>query len=255
MLNPVWAWTAAVYALILAVAALTQPIERRKQALTAILLFFVAALAAGALAESFWMALVAPGALLLSGYWLSGFFFRDPQQWLEAWLLCIDRKVGAERWMARFPRPVQELLELAYALDYVLIGGGAIYAATFGTDAVHHYWALVLASELASFAFLPWLRSRPPRVLAGAGHAEPYLRRLNTAILDSASVQANTLPSGHVSGAVAAALGVWAVDPIVGAGLMVMAGVITIAAIAGRYHYGVDCAAGAALAAAFSSLM
>jgi hypothetical protein len=54
---------------------------------------------------------------------------------------------------------------------------------------------------------------------------------------------------------VAAAFGVWAVDPAVGAGMMLMAGLIAIAAIAGRYHYVVDCAAGAMVAAAFWSLI
>jgi membrane-associated phospholipid phosphatase len=85
--------------------------------------------------------------------------------------------------------------------------------------------------------------------------AAPVMRRLNTAILDTASVQANTLPSGHVSGAVAAALSIWTLDPVVGGVMMAMAGLIAIAAIAGRYHYVVDCVAGAAVAAAFSSLM
>ena len=167
---------------------------------------------------------------------------------------------------------VAELLELSYAMDYVVVGGGAIYAATFGTDAVAYYWSLVLASELASFAPMPWLRSRPPRVVeehlaslcdgqgsvgsvVEPGMPGPYLRRLNTVILDGASIQANTLPSGHVSGAVAAALGVMAVDVVVGSWLMAAASLIAIAAIAGRYHYVVDCVAGAAVALAFSSLM
>jgi hypothetical protein len=129
---------------------------------------------------------------------------------------------------------------------------------------VAYYWSLVLASELASFAPMPWLRSRPPRAVAtpyalleGAqtGGADRYLRRLNTFILDGASIQANTLPSGHVSGAVAAALGVMAVDGLTGSWLMVAAGLIAIAAVAGRYHYVVDCVAGAAVALVFSSLM
>ena len=80
-------------------------------------------------------------------------------------------------------------------------------------------------------------------------------RRLNTAILDNASIQANTLPSGHVSGAVAAALGVMPLDAGLGWALMVVAGLIAIAAIAGRYHYLVDCVAGAAVSLAVWSLL
>lgn len=264
----IWGIAGAAYGLVLALAALTQPIRRRHLAFVASVAFTLASLAAGTLVEAFWINLLVPGALLLGGYWLSGFFFRDPQPWLETWLLRVDHAVGAERWMDWASRPTAELLEFSYAMAYAVVGGGAIYAATAGTDAVAYYWSLVLASELAAFAPMPWLRSRPPRVIEGAGpRAEgpptaepppgrsPAFRRLNTLILEGASIQANTLPSGHVSGAVAAAFGVMAVDIVVGSWLMVAAGLIAIAAIAGRYHYVVDCVAGAAVALAFSSLM
>lgn len=275
-----WAAVAAGYGLVMVAAAATQPIRRRALAMTAATAYVCLALGAGTLSNSLWVSLALPGALLLSGYWLSGFFFRDPQPWLEQWLLRTDGLVGASRWMGRIPRLGQELLELIYALDYAVVGGGAIYAATFGIEAVDQYWSLVLAAELASYAPLPWLRSRPPRVIEMSGleggpaaaatcPAGPsvssgnsigpggpsIMRRLNTAILDNASVQANTLPSGHVSGAVAAALSVWTLNPVLGAALAVVAGLIAIAAIAGRYHYVVDCVSGAIVALAFSSLM
>ena len=255
-----WAWVAAAYGGVLLLAAVTQPIRRKALAATAALAYILTSLALGVVGSTSFVALAGPGALLLAGYWLSGFFFRDPQVRLERWLLKTDRALGADLWMPRLPRLLQEVLELCYALDYVVVGGGAIYCATYGVEPLTMYWNLVLAAELASYAPLPWVRSRPPRVLESGGLARlnprpPYLRRLNTAILDSASVQANTIPSGHVSGAVAASLGVWAVDPIAGLLLMVMAGVIALAAAAGRYHYVVDCVAGAIVAVAFSSLM
>lgn len=251
----VWGIVAAGYGLVLGFAAVTQPIRHRTLALMAALAYALIAVGSGTLASSLWVNLIVPGALLLTGYWLSGFFFRDPQPWLEAWLVRLDRVVAADRWMNRLPRVAAELLELTYTAVHVVVGGGAIYAATFGTEAVAHYWSLVLTSALASYAPLPWLRSRPPRALESVGVPGLYMRRLNTMILDSASVHANTLPSGHVSGAVAAALGVMAVNPVAGWGGIVLAGLIAIAAIAGRYHYAVDCAAGAAVALAFWSLM
>jgi hypothetical protein len=262
---------AAGYGFLLFAAALIQPIRRRAVAVAGTAAYACVALGAGSAAPgTLWVTLLVPGGLLLTGYWLSGFFFRDPQPGLESWLMAVDRAVGAERWLRRLPRVLQELLELAYALDYVVIGGGAIYAATVGSDVVSAYWSLVLAAELASFALLPWLRSRPPRVIELLGvlpgndsrrgdtanpARELIMRRLNVAILDSASVQANTLPSGHVSGAVAAALAVATFDPGTGLLLMGMAVLIAVAAIAGRYHYVVDCVSGAAVAAALSSLM
>jgi hypothetical protein len=341
----IWGIAGGVYGLVLAVAALTQPIQRRHVALVASLAFTLVSIASGTLTDAFWVNLLVPGALLLGGYWLSGFFFRDPQPWLESWLLRVDHAIRADEWLDRSPRPIAELLELSYALDYALVGSGAIYAATFGTEAVAYYWGLVLASGLASYAPLPWLRSRPPRVIgdwrmpglkpgpadeamppsaqsadeakpataqpagevmpvrvadeslvrqtigvvsvgtavpAGPGFSPANMnsaaikppprapgppsakppatrsvafRRLNTLILDHASVQANTLPSGHVAGAVAAALGVMAVDVVTGSWLIVAAGLIAIAAIAGRYHYVIDCITGAAVALMFWLLM
>ena len=300
----IWGIAGGIYGLVLAIAALTQPIQRRPVALVASLAYTLVSVAAGTLIEDFWVNLLVPGALLLGGYWLSGFFFREPQPWLEAWLLRVDHAVGADQWMDRSARPVAEVLELSYAMVYLMVGGGAIYAAAFGTEAVTYYWNLVLASELTSYAPLPWLRSRPPRVLGVtpgspkfehvAALARPALaacadsrpgpadettrakpgpraegplpakppatpsvvcRRLNTLILDHASVQANTLPSGHVSGAVAAALGVMAVDAVTGSWLIVAASLITIAAIAGRYHYVVDCISGAVVALIFWLLL
>ncbi|MGH9661327.1 MAG: phosphatase PAP2 family protein, partial [Bryobacteraceae bacterium] len=95
------------------------------------------------------------------------------------------------------------------------------------------------------------LRSRPPRVLEGPGlidHRAPKLRRVNIAILNRASVQANTLPSGHVAGAVAAALAIWPVDATAAAVLAVLAVLIATAAALCRYHYVIDCVTGGAVA-------
>jgi hypothetical protein len=245
----------------MALAALTQPIRRRPVAFTAAVAYALVAAGTATVVTSFWVNLLVPGALLLHGYWLSGLLFHSPQPWLETWLLHTDRAVAADGWMSRLPRSIAELLEASYAAVYLVVGGGAIYVATFGTAAVAYYWSLVLTSALASYAPLPWLRSRPPRAIElhnphpPDAAERPYLRRLNRLILDNASVQANTIPSGHVSGAVAAALGVMAVDGAVGSSLMVVAVLIAVAAVAGRYHYAVDCVAGAAVALAVWSVM
>lgn len=264
-----WSLAAGTYGLVLTIAAIRHPIRRRPFALAASVAYAVLALAAGTLRPALWASLVVPGVLLLTGYWLSGLYFRDPQPWLEDWLLRVDRTLAADRWMARAPRLLAELLELSYASVYVVIGGGAVYAATFGAAAVERYWIPVLIAELASYAALPWLRSRPPRVVEALSDGKapgdgtparrepggPTLRRLNLTILNNASVQANTLPSGHVAGALAAALAVLPLNAAVGWTLLAVAGLIAVAATAGRYHYAVDCAAGAGVALAVWSLM
>lgn len=207
--------------------------------------------------DTFWVHLLAPGALLLGAYWLSGPFFRDPQIWLESWLLRSDRStfetLRVDAWLRRAPRWMLELLEASYTADYIVVGGGAILTAPYGAEAVSRYWTIVLAAELTCYAALPFLRSRPPRALEPPGviaERAPLLRALNTAILDRASVQANTLPSGHVAGAAAATLAIMPISPAAGLVFLAMTALIGISATVGRYHYAVDCALGAVVALA-----
>jgi membrane-associated phospholipid phosphatase len=120
------------------------------------------------------------------------------------------------------------------------------------------YWSLVLSAELACYAALPWLRSRPPRALETTSVFDARavtMRRLNVAILDRASVQANTIPSGHVAGALAAALAVLPLNAAIGGVLLAASVAIGVAAVAGRYHYVVDCVAGASVALIVASLV
>jgi membrane-associated phospholipid phosphatase len=76
----------------------------------------------------------------------------------------------------------------------------------------------------------------------------PAARRFNLAILDRASVQACTIPSGHVAGAVAAALAVLPVSTTASVVFLLMSVLIAASATAGRYHYAVDCALGVLVA-------
>ena len=251
----IWAAAATIYGGILAVAALVHPIRRRAVAAAACIAYSLAALGSGTLPHSLWTELLVPALLLLPGYWLSGFFFRDPQPRLESWLLESDRRLFAigrvKRWLARSPRWILEAVEAIYVGDYGVVAIGALVAAAHGVGAVTHYWSVVLTAELACYVALPWVRSRPPRTLEPAGALEARgvtLRRLNASIVERASVQANTLPSGHVAGAVAAALAVLPLSTAVGTGLILAAVLIAVAAVAGRYHYGVDCVTGASVA-------
>jgi hypothetical protein len=258
----IWATVAAAYGIVLAFAALTMPIRRRAVAAAASGAYALAAIGAGTLPRSLWIELFAPAVLLLSGYWLSGFFFRDPQAWLEAFLVKTDERlmngVGVNGWLARGPRWLLEALEASYAADYAVVAIGAIVAASHGTEAIAGYWSLVLSAELACYAALPWLRSRPPRALE---HSSAFdgrtvtMRQLNVAILDRASVQANTIPSGHVAGALAAALAVMPLNAAIGGVLLAASVAIGVAAVAGRYHYVVDCVAGATVAIVVASLV
>jgi hypothetical protein len=252
---PGWSIVAMIHGAVLLLAALLMPIRRRAVAASASVAYVLIAAAGAGLASWWWGSLLTPGVLLVAGYWLSGFFFRDPQRWLEWRLLSVDRTVfqalRIDSWLERAPGWVLEALEGSYAGVYLVVGGGAVAAAAAGPDDLNRYWTLVLASELFCYAMLPWLRSRPPRVLEPPGlvaRRRPALRRLNEAILDRASVQANTLPSGHVAGPAASALALLAIDPALALVAMIAAATIGLAAVVGRYHYVVDCAAGALVA-------
>jgi membrane-associated phospholipid phosphatase len=254
-----WGYIAGGYGVVLTLTASCLPrVPRRAVAIVGSAAYACVAFGAGTLAN-FWIQLLVPGALLLAGYWLSGLLFATPQAWLERWLDATDRRTFAalrlDRWLRAVPSWVLELLEAAYVADYMVVGAGAIICAAAGVEAVSRYWAIVLAAELACYAALPFLRSRPPRVIEPPGvvvRRAPLLRRLNVAILDRASVQANTIPSGHVAGAVAAALAVMAVSTTAGWMLLAIAALIAVSAVVGRYHYAVDCALGALVAAAAS---
>ena len=77
---------------------------------------------------------------------------------------------------------------------------------------------------------------------------------MNLAVLNRASVQWNTFPSGHTAASLATALVVWSYMPAAGIVLAVLAVSIAAGSVAGRYHYAADAVAGA-IAAILAFLM
>ena len=200
---------------------------------------------------------VLPSIVLLTGYWLSGLFFVRPDPRIERWLLSVDERVltrpGVLSWFQQAPRLVTEYFELAYLLVYLAVPAGAVTLALGGhTDRIGRFWTIVLVAEFACYGMLPWIQTRPPRVFdtwAGAGPHTP-IRRFNHAIVNRASIQANTVPSGHAAGALATALAVGSSMPAAGAAFLVLAVCIAAATVLGRYHYVIDTVLGAIVALA-----
>ena len=163
---------------------------------------------------------LSPGLALLAAYRLSGAYFIGPMARLERALLEPDRRLlwnsGLLPAWGAAPPLLREAVELAYLLVYAMVPAGALTLLLGGRiDALPRFWAAVFLSELACYAWLPWLRTRPPRVV----EAEPApsgigpLRRLNLVVLRWGSIQVNTIPSAHAAGAVAVALAVHAAVP------------------------------------------
>jgi hypothetical protein len=262
-----WEWVVVAYAGYFAVVAWTRGYSAALKTGTVAALISASGFAllpppAGTwqIALHTWLPLV----LLLAGYRLSGLFFVAPMRSVEERLLAFDRRVfQAVGWKAhretRAPA-VRGALELAYLLVYAMVplGVAALYLAG-ASDQLARYWTVVLTACFASYAMLPWLQTRPPRVVEGllpesaAWDTPPEgapLRRLNLAILRRSSNQVNTLPSGHVAAALAVTLMVVASAPAAGLAFLALTVAIALSTVIGRYHYTVDTVAGVAVALA-----
>ena len=199
-----------------------------------------------------------PCIYLLQGYWMSGLFFRLPMPAFEDRLLGLDGRVlGGLRLDAlvrRTPAPMLELLELAYlfAYPFVPVTFALIHGAGLRGQA-DQYWTAVLLAAFACYGLLPWIQTRPPRAIEPPGSMDDRnlaLRRLNRTVLDRASIQVNTFPSGHAATAVAAALATAELLPGLLVPLLTTAGAIALATVVGRYHYAADTVLGVAVGAA-----
>ena len=199
--------------------------------------------------------IVVPALVLLGGYWLSGTFFVRPMTAAEAWLRRWDDTLlvrsGLRAWYRRAPSAVHHAAELAYLLAYPMAPLGALTLTAAGSaDRLAAYWTTVLLAGFLSYGLLPWIQTRPPRAVGAADPDLPAtrLRRLNHLVLDRASVQVNTVPSGHAATALAVALFVVCVVPAAGAALLVLALLVAGATVFGGYHYAIDTILGALVA-------
>ena len=247
-----WEWIVLGYVTYLAVVAAIAPRFRRARGPV-----FAAAFTAWTLwamtrdrPQPLTIEIMVPAGCLLAGYWLSGLFFVAPMEHVERRLLHIDERAGVSR--VAWPRLVHDYFELAYVLVYAVVPAGALTLAMGGhADAVPRFWSVVLLAEFLSYGMLPWVQTRSPRaieVTADRSRPAPPLRQFNLAVLGRASIQANTLPSGHAAGAVATALAVATVMPTAGLAFFVLAVNIAIATVIGRYHYIVDSVLGVVVA-------
>lgn len=199
----------------------------------------------------------APGVYLLVGYWLPASFFTALDPAIERRLMALDVRLfealDVPRVLARAPRALLEALELAYALCYTVppLGLAALYAAGERVEA-DRFWTAVLSAGFACYGVLPLVQTRPPRALErpAIDARRVAVRRLNLRILDRASVQLNTVPSGHAATSVATALAVGATLPYAGGAIGIIAVGIVMASVVGRYHYAADAILGIVIALA-----
>jgi hypothetical protein len=173
-------------------------------------------------------------------------FARLDKKWIAPWL-----KWSAARRLGTY---FLASLEVAYLSYYVSVplAIGALY--WFGKQGrAGHFWTVVLLAAYGSCGMLPFIQTRPPRMLGeewSACLSRSKVRAFNLWILRHGSVRANTIPSAHVAIATACALALMEIGPTwIGIAFLVVAVGIALGAVAGRYHYGTDAVLGFVLAA------
>src|SRR5262245_49330844 len=163
----------------------------------------------------------------------------------EAWLIRTDAALRGA--VDAMPRWLAYSAEIGYLFCFPIIPIAFAVVRVAGSQAeIARFWTAVLAAAYACYIPLPWLVSRPPRLIERdtAGAAPTAVRRANAFVLGRVSHHLNTFPSGHVAVSVAAAIAAGRVVPIAGVVLGVIAAGVALGAVTGRYHFVVDAALG-----------
>jgi membrane-associated phospholipid phosphatase len=266
-------WIQVVFALVLAMAAwitglTSHPLPlRRRWIITSLAAAAITILIAGHFSVSFLSADHRPifrdcltTALFLVPYWQTGQFFLRPNLKIQERLLTFDRwllpgiaaKSGTER------TPTGFLLEVAYLFCYPLVPLSLLTLYIAGLRGkVDSFWLVVLVSTYVCYAVTPFVPAFPPRSLISdrADLSVPAEdtnkgRTFNRWILKHGSIHAISFPSAHVASAVAIALVFLRYSLPLGVIFLVVAVLISLGAVAGRYHYALDVLLGAATACA-----
>jgi membrane-associated phospholipid phosphatase len=200
-----------------------------------------------------------PYLFLFLFYSQGGQFVIGAETELEVRLERLDRKIVLPllQWCARKPAGAWILayLEMAYLSYYPVLPWALVALYVSGRQAeVAQFWTVVLLAAYGSCGTLPFIQTRPPRMLGekwSVSLPSGRVRAFNLWILRRGSIQANTLPSAHVAIAGACALSLLRLGPLwAGVVFSVIAVSIALGAVSGRYHYAVDAILGAMVACA-----
>lgn len=187
---------------------------------------------------------------LVMGYWLPALLVeKSSARTLDAWLALADTRL--RRFAILVPSWVSTVLEISYLSCYVVIPIAFTVVWMRGDYlTINRFWLAVLGAGFLCYGSLPWLVSRPPRLMSPSRTstaASSTVRGFNLFVLGRLSHGMNTFPSGHVAVSVAATLVVASISPSAALALGVVAAGIACGAVAGGYHYVVDVLLGAAV--------
>jgi hypothetical protein len=207
----------------------------------------------------------APVPLILLAYKEMGWLaqphasFDLENAWVE-WDRLILRDWGWQAALESLGPAVPGFLEFCYLMVYLMIPVSIGIVRFYRPENLErHAFPLVLTC-LITYGLFPYFPSEPPRTVF-PGELFPvhdtWFRRINWWICEGYGIHTSVFPSGHVSSAIASAVGVLRSAPEArwsGRILCVLAAGIFAATIHGRYHYAVDSVAGAAVAVAVLAL-
>jgi membrane-associated phospholipid phosphatase len=149
---------------------------------------------------------------------------------------------------------IPTVLEAAYLSVYIIgpLALGSLYFFQRREEA-DRLWTAFLMGLMLSYVQFPFWPSEPPRTVFpgqdSPGFVTP-LRTLNLFLVGNYGIHSSVFPSAHVSGAMSGALLLRRQMPErrwVGNALLILAVLIAVATVYGRYHYVVDAVAGAAV--------
>jgi membrane-associated phospholipid phosphatase len=200
-----------------------------------------------------------PLGLILLAYREMG-WFAAPQHshLLETNWVSWDRlflRGGAKAAIEAFGPVLPSILEIAYSLVYALAPFSLAVLYLYGRrDRVDRFLFILGIGVLLCYAQFPFWPSEPPRVVffgQDLPASDTVFRRFNLWILGHCGIHTSVFPSAHVGAAFSVAFGMWRALPEhkwVSRFLFVMASLIAVATVYGRYHYLADALAGLLMA-------
>ncbi len=200
-----------------------------------------------------------PLAVTLLAYREMGWFAQPhTNSMLESHWVVWDRLLlrgGAKAAIEALGPVLPSLLEIAYSLVYTLAPLSiALLYLSGHRDRVERFLFVFVLGVLLCYAQFPFWPSEPPRVVFFGEDVPRYdtvFRQFNWWMLGRCGIHTSVFPSAHVAGAFSAAFGMWRAQPTqkwVGRLLLVVALLIAVGTVYGRYHYLADAVAGFSIA-------
>jgi membrane-associated phospholipid phosphatase len=162
---------------------------------------------------------------------------------------------GVKAWIELAGPVIPGFLELCYLLVYAMIPVAIALATIYARDRVEHLTLPLLVTCLITYGLFPYFPSEPPRTVFPNDLVPSFqtiFRQINWYICGGYGIHTSVFPSGHVSSAIAASVGVYRLMPerrwAWGTLTLITVGIF-VATVYGRYHYLVDSLAGAFIAA------